>query len=61
MGLRDQLRDKGYAAFVEPFYGEQGKAFRVRVGPELDKEGADELSAKLHQVVELKGIVVRYP
>lgn len=59
--LRDKLREKGFTAFVEPFFRDGNKTYRVRVGPELEKRAAEELLGRLEQTGDYKGIVVRYP
>ncbi|MEW6353320.1 MAG: SPOR domain-containing protein [Pseudomonadota bacterium] len=60
--LRDQLRDKGYSAFVETVAGSGGgKVFRVRVGPELERARAEAVRDKLEKELKIKGIVGRYP
>lgn len=58
--LRDKLRAKGYAAFVEKLAGSEGTTYRVRVGPELKREIADSLRDKLRKQMKLKGIVMGY-
>lgn len=59
--LRDKLRKKGHASFVESFKKNNGMIFRVRVGPELTKDLAENLNKKLNQETKLKGLVMRYP
>ncbi len=59
--LEKKLRAGGYAAFVETLYTDDGKTFRVRIGPELLHEDATRLKRKLAKAMKLKGIVVRYP
>lgn len=59
--LEKKLRSSGYAAFVETIYTDDGKSFRVRIGPELLHEDAAKLKKKLAKAMKLKGIVVRYP
>lgn len=59
--LRDKLRKKGYASFVESIHGEAGRVYRVRVGPELTKSAADKLRQQLAKEAGLKGLVQAYP
>ncbi len=59
--LEKKLRDKKYTAFVETQYTDNGKQFRVRVGPEVMSANAKKLKAKLDKEFNMKTIVVRYP
>ncbi len=59
--LRDQLRTKGYTTFVESVDAQGTKAFRVRVGPELDRARAEAIREKLEKELKIRGIVGRYP
>lgn len=59
--LRDQLRAKGYAAFMETTTGANGKVARVRVGPEVDRARAEAVRDRLQKEFKIKGIVGRYP
>lgn len=59
--LRDRLRKRGYASFVERIYGKSAVSYRVRVGPELDRKTADALRDKLASREKLNGLVVHYP
>lgn len=59
--LRDKLRKKGHASFVESFNKNNGMIYRVRVGPELTKGLAENLSKQLNQETQLNGLVMRYP
>ncbi len=61
LALEEKLRAKSYAAFVETIYTDDGKSFRVRIGPELLHADAEKLQKKLAKTMKLKGIVVRYP
>ncbi|NIP71884.1 MAG: sporulation protein [Gammaproteobacteria bacterium] len=57
--LRDRLVAAGFKAFVERFQGGAGKSmFRVRVGPELTREAAEALDAKLRKVEGVEGTYV---
>jgi len=59
--LRDKLRDKGFAAFVETLYEQDTPSFRVRVGPELKKELAEKLQKKVANVYKGKTFIVKHP
>jgi DedD protein len=55
-----ELRGKGYAAFVLGGGGKSGTLYRVRVGPEADREAATTLAAKL-RAAGRAGAVVEHP
>jgi len=57
--LRDKLRSNGHPAFVETD-GDESR-YRVRIGPEIDKQLADKLRDELAAEYGQAGIVVRYP
>jgi DedD protein len=59
--LQKRLRDKGFAAFVEPLSNGDQISFRVRVGPELTDKLATDLANKIEKAAKVKGIVVKYP
>lgn len=58
---RDQLRQAGFAAFVEKINAEAGVLFRVRIGPENKRTDADAVKAGLKTRFGIDGIVVPYP
>lgn len=58
--LVQELKGKGFAAFVEPGGGTRGHLYRVRVGPEADRAAVTALSAKLRAIGK-SGAVVPYP
>lgn len=58
--LRDKLRAKGYAAFVERVHEANAATLRVRVGPEVERSRAEALAKRLDQEQHLKGVVLRY-
>ncbi len=59
--LRDSLRKKGYASFVEDSTKNGKTSYRVRVGPELTRELAGELKKKLKAETKIDGFVVAFP
>ncbi len=59
--LREQLRKAGHSAFTEEVTTPQGKALRVRVGPELDRAAAQAVRDRLARETGHDGIVVAYP
>lgn len=56
--LRDKLRAQGFPAAVTEVDTAQGKAYRLRVGPELDKKRAETQLIKLDSQHSLKGFLV---
>ncbi|MCB1734905.1 MAG: SPOR domain-containing protein [Gammaproteobacteria bacterium] len=60
--MSQDLRAKGYSAFVQSQQGAKGKIWFVRVGPELQRDDADALMEKLRSKQRIKdAYVVRYP
>lgn len=59
--LRDSLRKKGHASFVEEYTRNGKTSYRVRVGPELTRELANELKKKLKAETKIDGFVVEFP
>jgi len=59
--IRDKLRKSGYPAFVASVEGQGTPLFRVRVGPELDRERAEQQLVQLEETFGIKGLVVSYP
>lgn len=56
--LRDKLRAQGFSAAVIEVDTAQGKAYRLRVGPELDKKRAETQLIQLDKQHSLKGFLV---
>jgi len=59
--LRDELRAKGYAGYVDVLKKPERTVYRVRIGPELDKQYLKKLKAEIFKKEKLKGMVVRHP
>ena len=59
--LVKRLKQGGYTAFIEQLRNEADLAYRVRVGPELNKISADNIRDALAKDIEIDGIVMRYP
>lgn len=59
--LREKLRKAGYSAFTEEVATPNGKALRVRVGPDLDRSVAQALRDRLAREMGHDGIVMAYP
>lgn len=61
LNLRDKLRKNGHASFVEEFKRNGKTSYRVRVGPELNRELAIELKKKLKAETKIDGFVIEFP
>jgi len=61
MALRDQLRAKGYTAFVEKTKSGAASLYRVNVGPELERARAEAIRDALEKDMKQKGMVLHYP
>ena len=59
--LRDKLRSAGFTAFSEKIQADSGTLYRVRIGPEADRDAADRLRTELSTKLGLSGMVVAYP
>jgi DedD protein len=55
------LRKNDFPAFMESISIKGKTLFRVRVGPEIDRQRADAMAEKIQQQFKLKGQVIRYP
>jgi DedD protein len=60
-GLQDELRAKGYPAFVEQATVRGQRYYRVRVGPEIERARADQLAKRLASDTGNDPLVQRYP
>ena len=56
--LADRLRKQNIAAFVESVAGSAGTAYRVRVGPELNRSRAEQLQKQIESAVGIKGLIL---
>lgn len=59
--MRDRLRKKGYASYVDVLKKPNRTTYRVRIGPELDKKQLEKIKAELLKSEKLKGMVVKHP
>lgn len=59
--LRTQLRDASFPAFVDKVVREGQTLWRVRVGPEAERRGADATKARIRDRLKLDGDVVSNP
>lgn len=58
--LAADLRRQGYAAFLSQLDTDSGQLHRVRIGPQKDRESAEQMAARLLRVGH-KGQVVPHP
>ncbi len=59
--LRDQLKQQGYPAFIESATVGDNRFHRVRVGPETDRERAEQMATQISRIVNQQPLVQRYP
>jgi DedD protein len=59
--LRGRLRDAGFAAYVERANTDSGVVWRVRAGPELQRDRAERLRDDIRRKLQLDGLVVGHP
>lgn len=59
--MRDKLRAKDYAAYVDVLKKPGRTTYRVRIGPELDQQRLEQLKKEILKKEKIKGIVVRHP
>jgi cell division septation protein DedD len=59
--LRNKLRAGGFTAYSERIQADSGILFRVRVGPEADRDAADRVRTDLSSKLGLNGVVVAFP
>ena len=61
LALRDSLRKDGYLAYLENSKTNGQKSYRVRVGPEIEKDELEKLKLKLLVEKEINGFIVSHP
>lgn len=57
LALQDKLRKQGFSASVTKVNSEKEEMFRVRVGPEINKESVEQVKAKLEQLNNIKSFI----
>ncbi|NNE39079.1 MAG: hypothetical protein HKN08_12295 [Gammaproteobacteria bacterium] len=60
-GLVNDLLTQGYPAFIEELSGDSESIFRVRVGPELERDDAEKIHQSLISKTGIQGIILSYP
>lgn len=61
LALRDKLRSKGYASYVDVLKKPDKSTYRVRIGPELDQKRLEALKDELKSRENIAAIVVKHP
>lgn len=59
--LREKLRSASFSAFVEEASRDGKATHRVRVGPEFERDDAEQLRQAIETKMGLDGILVEYP
>ena len=59
--MRDKLRAKGYASYVDVLKKPNRTTYRVRIGPELDKQQLEKIKDELGKKEKMKGMLVQHP
>lgn len=59
--LVQDLRAKGFPAYIEEAQVKESKWHRVRVGPETGRDRIESMAASLRAKMGLKGLIQRYP
>ena len=59
--MRDKLRAKGYASYVDVLKKPNRSIYRVRIGPELDKQRLETLKSEMLEKENVKAMVVQHP
>lgn len=58
--LADKLKKQNFAAYVQKVSGENGSIYRVQVGPELEKNRAEQTQKRLETSAGIRGILVSH-
>ena len=58
--LLEQLRNRGYAAFIAPVDLDAGSLYKVRVGPQLERSESLRIRAQIESEFSIKGILITY-
>ncbi len=59
--MRDKLRKKGYTSYVHEVKQSGKVIYRVRIGPELDRQQLEKIKAKLLKKEKMEGLIVKHP
>lgn len=59
LALRDKLRRQGFATSINKVNSEKGVLYKVKVGPELNKDRAEMVKVRLEKMADIKGFVTQ--
>lgn len=59
--LRDQLRAKGYKAFVDKTRKLGLTSYKVKIGPDLDRSKLEKIAQKLQNEEKINSLVITHP
>ena len=59
--MRDELRQAGYTTYVKKVTSNGKTTYRVRIGPELDREKLNQLKTKLKKTRKIDAYIVNHP
>lgn len=57
LSLRDKIRKQGFSVTISTVSGKKGLLYRVRVGPEINKNRAIAAKKKVERLNKIKGII----
>lgn len=57
--LRNKLRQQGFATSISKVNSEKGMLYKVKVGPELNKERAEKVKSRLEKMTDIKSFVTQ--
>ena len=60
VNLLEQLRNRGYPAFIAPVQLDAGSLYKVRVGPQLERTESLQIRAQIESELSIKGILINY-
>ena len=60
LAFRDTLRKEGYTSYVDTAESDGKKSYRVRIGPELEKDRLEKLRAKFKSQKNINGFIVNH-
>lgn len=58
--LKDKLKAAGYVAFI-PANEDQKSGFKVRIGPQLERDELEKIKQDVKKKFDLEGYIVNYP
>ena len=61
LAFRDSLRKDGFTAYVSAGESKGKQNYRVRIGPELEKERLEKLKAKFKAEKKIDGFILKHP